>query len=71
MIRVEDDRDTIRRSNTPNVVGSSNSTRNRSLLVLVVYTLPAEESRASLRHLQDDGSLHITRGLEGCYDSGG
>ena len=51
MIRMEDDRDLVGRSNAPNVVCAGNSTHDGSFLVLVVNTFPAEVGGTPLRHL--------------------
>ena len=51
MIRVEDDRDPVRRSNAFNVVGAGNSTSDGSLLFRVVDALPGEELGTTLRYL--------------------
>lgn len=52
------------------VVGTSDGTGDRSLLVGVVKTLAAEEGGATLRELEDDGGLVVTSTLEGGVDGG-
>lgn len=49
---------------TANMVRRGNSTSDRSLLLVICEALAGEVCRASLRDLDNDGSLDITRYMQ-------
>lgn len=63
--------DTVCRCNGADVVSTSDTTGNGSLLVLVSNTLSSEVCSTTLGHLEDDWGLGIASSLEGCNDGRG
>jgi hypothetical protein len=55
VIRVNQDGDTISLGNSTDILSTSDGTKNRSFLVLVVNTLTSKESRTTVGKLDDDG----------------
>lgn len=71
VVSVEDNWDAVCWSNGADVVGTSDTTSDRSLLGTVRDTLSGEVGGTTLRHLEDDWGLGIAGSLKGCNDSGG
>jgi hypothetical protein len=64
VVGVKNDWDAVCGRNGADVVGTSDSTLDRSALVLVVDALSGEVCGTTLAHLEDDGRLAIPCGLE-------
>lgn len=64
VVRVQNDGDTVRRSNRADVLGSSDSTSDRSLLLVVGQALAGEVRRTTLRELQDNGRFRVAGSLK-------
>lgn len=70
VVRVEDNWDTIVRSDGSDVVGGSDGSGDGGLLVPVGKTLTTEKGGSTLGDLEDDGRVDVSGSLEDTVDDG-
>jgi hypothetical protein len=68
VIGVKDDRNSVKLGNLVNVLGSSNGSGNRCLVVVIVDGLSSNELSTSLGEGDNDGSSVLGCGLHTCID---